>query len=118
MVSDEREVSIYKIIQSSLTYHPALLYLPTIVHYQFLGSYTASGDGDGEDEGNLANIRLAHKHDMGVFIISPYDKGGKVYAPSHLCRELMLPEMEPMEYGEFVLELAAHLIDVLCECWY
>ena len=53
-----------------------------------MGSYTASGDGDGEDEGNLANIRLAHKHDMGVFIISPYDKGGKVYAPSHLCREL------------------------------
>lgn len=115
MVSDEREVSIYKIIQSSLTYHPALLYLPTIVHYQFMGSYTASGDGDGEDEGNLANIRLAHKHDMGVFIISPYDKGGKVYAPSHLCRELMLPEMEPMEYGEFVLALDAHLFDVLSE---
>lgn len=65
-----------------------------------MGSYTASGDGDAEDEGNLSNIRLAHKHDMGVFIISPYDKGGRVFAPSNLCRELMLPEMEPMEYGE------------------
>lgn len=35
-----------------------------------------------------------------VFIISPYDKGGRLYAPSHLSRELMLPEMEPMEYGK------------------
>ena len=83
------------------------------VHYQFMGSYTASGDGDAEDEGNLSNIRLAHKHDMGVFIISPYDKGGRVYAPSHLCRELMLPEIEPMEYGEFVT--AAHLFNVLAQ---
>ena len=71
-----------------------------LVHYHFEGSYTASGDGD-VNEGNLDNIRLANEHDMGVFIISPYDKGGRLYAPSHLSRELMLPEMEPMQYGEF-----------------
>ena len=71
------------------------------MHYHFEGSYTASGDSGDSDlnEGNLDNIRLAHKHDMGVFIISPYDKGGRLYAPSHLLRELMLPEMEPIQYG-------------------
>ena len=44
------------------------------LHYHFMGSYTASGDSgstNAMDEGNLENIRLAHKHDMGVFIISP-----------------------------------------------
>mmetsp|Transcript_1325 Transcript_1325/g.2850 ORF Transcript_1325/g.2850 Transcript_1325/m.2850 type:complete len:655 (-) Transcript_1325:174-2138(-) len=69
------------------------------LHYHFMGAYTASGDGCENGEGNLTNIRLAHEHDMGVFIISPYDKGGRLYTPSHLSRELTLPEMEPMEYG-------------------
>ena len=69
------------------------------LHHHFIGSYTASGDSDGDYEGNVENIRLAHDHDMGVFIISPYDKGGRLYTPSHLSRELMLPEMEPMEYA-------------------
>ena len=68
------------------------------LHYHFMGSYTASGDGD-EVDAQLENIRLAQKHDMGVFVISPYDKGGRMYTPSHLTRELMLPEMEPMEYA-------------------
>ncbi len=68
-----------------------------------MGSYTASGDGGKTFEGNLDNIRLAHKHDMGVFIISPYDKGGRVYAPSHLTRELTLPDLEPMDYASFWL---------------
>lgn len=73
------------------------------LHYHFLGSYTASGDGDESAEGNLGNIRLAHEHDMGVFVISPYDKGGRLYTPSHLSRELMAPEMEPMEYASLWL---------------
>jgi hypothetical protein len=70
------------------------------LHYHFMGSYTASGDGNVMNmEGNLSNILLANKYDMGVFVISAFDKGGRVYTPSHLCRELTLPEMEPMEYG-------------------
>ncbi|KAL3776236.1 hypothetical protein HJC23_011733 [Cyclotella cryptica] len=73
------------------------------LHYHFEGSYTASGDGDENFEGNLENIRLANKHDMGVFIISPYDKGGRLYAPSNLLRELTLPEMEPIEFGSLWL---------------
>ena len=70
------------------------------LHYHFLGSYTASGDGErARHEGNVANVRLAHEHDMGVFVISAFDKGGRAYAPSYLCRELTLPKMEPMEYA-------------------
>ena len=44
------------------------------IHYHFFGSYTASGSGP--FGGNIENIRLCHDRDMGVFIISPYDKGG------------------------------------------
>lgn len=77
-----------------------------------MGSYTASGDGDGPDEGNRGNIRLAHEHDMGVFAISAYDKGGRLYTPSHLSRELMMPEMEPMEYGK--QSLMPYFTTLLC----
>lgn len=67
------------------------------LHYHFVGSYTSSGDL--EYGGNLSNIRLAHSKDMGVFIISPYDKGGRLYTPSSKLRDLTLPDMEPMTYG-------------------
>jgi aryl-alcohol dehydrogenase-like predicted oxidoreductase len=43
------------------------------LHHQFCGSYTCTGDL--ELGGNLSNVRLAHEKDMGVFIISAYDKG-------------------------------------------
>lgn len=67
------------------------------LHHHFCGDYTASGDG--VTAGNLENVRLANEKDLGVFIISPYDKGGRLYAPSNLLRELVLPEFEPIEYG-------------------
>lgn len=39
---------------------------------------------------NAAAIDLAHKNDLGIFIISPADKGGQLYTPSeklkHLCQ--------------------------------
>lgn len=69
------------------------------LHHHCVGSYTASGDSDGRRHGNWANVELAHSKDMGVFIISPYDKGGRLYAPSVKLRELTLPEFEPMAYG-------------------
>jgi predicted aldo/keto reductase-like oxidoreductase len=82
------------------------------LHYHFVGSYTASGDGTAAQmEGNEENIRLAQKHDMGIFIISPFDKGGRLYAPSNLAREIMLPDLEPMEYGSLWLwNQGAHTI--------
>lgn len=79
------------------------------LHHHFCGSYTASGDaivgsdGSTNVEGNLENIRLCKEKDMGVFIISAYDKGGRVYAPSNKLRDLTLPEMEPMTYESLFL---------------
>jgi predicted aldo/keto reductase-like oxidoreductase len=67
------------------------------LHYHYFGSYTASGCGP--YAGNLGNVRLANEKDMGVFVISPYDKGGAVYAPSKKLLSLTLPEMEPMAFG-------------------
>lgn len=67
------------------------------IHYHWCGSYTASGGG--ECGGNLDNVRLMKEKDMGVFIISPYDKGGKLYAPSKTLRALTLPDLEPIQFG-------------------
>eukprot|EP00550_Attheya_septentrionalis_P007356 CAMPEP_0198295124 /NCGR_PEP_ID=MMETSP1449-20131203/25970_1 /TAXON_ID=420275 /ORGANISM="Attheya septentrionalis, Strain CCMP2084" /LENGTH=586 /DNA_ID=CAMNT_0043995319 /DNA_START=182 /DNA_END=1942 /DNA_ORIENTATION=- len=71
------------------------------MHYHFEGSYTASGDG--MYGGNLENVRLCHEKDMGLFIISPFDKGGRLYAPSNKLRSLTLPEFEPITYGSIWL---------------
>ena len=67
------------------------------IHYHAFGSYTASGGG--ECGGNLNNVRLMKEKDMGVFVISPYDKGGRLYAPSKKLRALTLPDLEPIQYG-------------------
>ena len=40
-----------------------------------------------------------------MFIISPFDKGGRVYAPSRRLRELCLPEMEPIDFAALWLWL-------------
>ena len=45
------------------------------LHYHYIGSYTASGSGP-EKNANWAAVQAAKRHDMGVFIISPFDKGG------------------------------------------
>lgn len=44
-------------------------------------------------------IDEATKRDMGVFIISPSDKGGKLYAPSDKLRELTAP-FSPMVFND------------------
>lgn len=67
------------------------------IHYHAFGSYTASGDG--KYGGNLQNIQLMKEKDMGVFIISPFDKGGRLYAPSKKLRSITLPTLEPINYG-------------------
>jgi len=67
------------------------------IHLHAFGSYTASGGGS--FGGNIENARLMKEKDMGVFIISPYDKGGKLFAPSKKVRSLTLPDLEPIQYG-------------------
>jgi len=71
------------------------------LHYHYFGSYTASGGG--LYGGNLENMRLMKDRDMGIFIISAYDKGGRLYAPSKKLRSLSLPELEPIEFGSLWL---------------
>ncbi|MEI6444715.1 MAG: aldo/keto reductase [Nostocales cyanobacterium ELA583] len=45
---------------------------------------------------NAAVIQLAKEKDMGVFIISPADKGGKLYTPPETLKELCYP-FTPLE---------------------
>ena len=67
------------------------------LHYHYFGSYTTTGFGP--SKGNLDNIRLLKEKDMGVFSISAYDKGGKLYQPSNKLRSLTLPDLEPIAFG-------------------
>jgi predicted aldo/keto reductase-like oxidoreductase len=48
---------------------------------------------------NWSAIPAAQKHDMGVFIISPNDKGGKLYEPPPKMVELCAP-LTPMQFND------------------
>ncbi len=48
---------------------------------------------------NWAAIEAANRHDMGVFIISPSDKGGMLYAPPQKLVELCQP-LSPMVFND------------------
>lgn len=47
---------------------------------------------------NAAAVTYAHAKDMGVFIISPNDKGGQLFNPSPLLRELTAP-LTPIQFN-------------------
>lgn len=47
---------------------------------------------------NFGAVQLAAAHDMGVFIISPNDKGGQLFAPSELLGELTSP-LTPIQFN-------------------
>jgi hypothetical protein len=48
---------------------------------------------------NWAAVKAARARDMGIFIISPNDKGGKLYEPSAKMLELCAP-LSPMEFND------------------
>jgi predicted aldo/keto reductase-like oxidoreductase len=48
---------------------------------------------------NWPAIKAARKRDMGVFIISPNDKGGKLYDPPQKMKELCAP-LTPMQFND------------------
>ncbi len=48
---------------------------------------------------NWPAIEAAQKQDMGVFIISPNDKGGKLYEPSPKIKDLCAP-LSPMQFND------------------
>ena len=62
------------------------------IHYHYFGSYHSSfyADGDG-GQGNALNVKLAKDRDMGVFIISPVDKGGALYSPTKTVVDAVYP---------------------------
>lgn len=51
------------------------------------------------NQNNWAAIEAANRHDMGVFIISPSDKGGKLYEPSQKLVNLCAP-LSPMVFND------------------
>ena len=51
------------------------------------------------NELNWPAVEAATKRDMGVFIISPNDKGGKLYSPPDRLRELCAP-LTPMQWND------------------
>ena len=48
---------------------------------------------------NWGAVAAAHAKDMGVFIISPNDKGGKLYEPSDVMARLCSP-LTPMQFND------------------
>lgn len=48
---------------------------------------------------NWAAVKLAQQRDMGLFIISPTDKGGKLYAPPERLVQLCAP-LSPMVFND------------------
>lgn len=50
------------------------------------------------NEFNAPAVEAATRHDMGVFIISPNDKGGKLYEPTPKLLELCQP-LHPMQFN-------------------
>lgn len=50
------------------------------IHKHYFGDYHAAGTPDmSGGEGNGAAVKRALELDMGVFLISPFDKGGKLF---------------------------------------
>ena len=70
------------------------------LHYHFFGSYHAEGTPDGKGgHGNLACVKRALELDMGVFNISPVDKGGHLYQPSATVARLVGPKLSPIAFA-------------------
>jgi predicted aldo/keto reductase-like oxidoreductase len=70
------------------------------LHYHFFGSYHAEGTADPlGGHGNIAAVRRARELDMGVFIISPFDKGGKLYQPSARVARAVGPALTPIAFA-------------------
>ena len=51
------------------------------------------------NQGNFKAIQLAKKYDIGVFIISPTDKGGHLYSPSKKFQEICKP-LHPIVFND------------------
>ena len=62
---------------------------------------------------NAPAIEAAAKKDMGVFIISPNDKGGKLYDPPQKLRDLCFP-LDPMAFNDLFCWAHPHVHTISC----
>ncbi len=62
---------------------------------------------------NWTAIVAARKHDIGVFIISPNDKGGKLYEPPPKMVELCAP-LSPMQFNDLYCLARAEVHTLSC----
>ena len=62
---------------------------------------------------NTAAVEAAARHDMGVFIISPNDKGGQLYSPPEKLRELCQP-LDPMVFNGLFCLSNPHVHTLSC----
>ena len=70
------------------------------LHYHYFGSYHAEGTPDTKGgHGNLACVKRALELDMGVFNISPVDKGGRLYQPSKQVARAIGPKLTPIAFA-------------------
>ena len=70
------------------------------IHKHFFGDYHGEGTPDSKgSHGNLAAVKRAKELDMGVFLISPLDKGGMVYRPSASMARLIGPKLTPISFS-------------------
>ncbi len=70
------------------------------IHKHFFGDYHAVGTPDSMGgQGNAACVKRALELDMGVFQISPFDKGGKLYRPSATVAAAIGPELSPIAFA-------------------
>jgi predicted aldo/keto reductase-like oxidoreductase len=70
------------------------------IHCHYFGSYHAEGTPDTNGgHGNIACVKRALELDMGVFNISPFDKGGKLYKPSNLVAKAIGTKLTPISFA-------------------
>lgn len=70
------------------------------IHKHYFGDYHAEGTPDTfGGHGNAACVRRALELDMGVFNISPFDKGGKLFRPSVAVAKAIGPELSPIAFA-------------------
>lgn len=62
---------------------------------------------------NWRAVEAAHAKDMGVFIISPNDKGGKLYEPSNVMASLCAP-LTPMQFNDLYCLARAQVHTLSC----
>mmetsp|Transcript_21172 Transcript_21172/g.29938 ORF Transcript_21172/g.29938 Transcript_21172/m.29938 type:complete len:621 (+) Transcript_21172:81-1943(+) len=85
------------------------------VHAHYFGDYHGEGTPNTQGgHGNKAAVKKALELDMGVFLISPYDKGGKLFRPSKTVAKAVGPELSPISFASLYAwkKMGCHTVSV------